>query len=84
MGRSCPQGLGVEYKHNLKAPDDLMLRQAQDKDELTLLQGPYKESWARPGMHCSLVRLASLWSPSSPGRCSEASLSVAVRLRDCR
>ena len=43
MGRSCPQRLGVGYKHNLRAPDDLMLRRDHDQDELKLLPGPSKE-----------------------------------------
>ena len=42
-GRGCPQVVKMGYKHNIKAPDDLMLLKAHDKYELKLLKGPYKE-----------------------------------------
>ena len=31
LNRSCPQRLGVGYKHNFRAPDELMLRRAHDR-----------------------------------------------------
>ena len=78
MGRSCPHGLGLEYKHILKAPDELMLRQAHGEDEVKLLQGPYTERERMPRRKLDTLLLVSLTTLAPWSRFRGTTARVAV------